>query len=79
MYPSSLKKRGTDSAAILFDAIQSAKKKIDILIADTAGRLHTQSNLMEELKKVTRVLAKIDATAPHEVMLVIDAGTGQNA
>jgi fused signal recognition particle receptor len=73
-------KTGADSAAVLFDAIQSAKaKKIDILIADTAGRLHTQSNLMEELKKVTRVLAKIDATAPHEVMLVIDAGTGQNA
>ncbi len=73
-------KTGADSAAVLFDAIQSAKaKKIDILIADTAGRLHTQSNLMEELKKVKRVLAKIDATAPHEVMLVIDAGTGQNA
>ncbi len=73
-------KTGADSAAVLFDAIQSAKaKKIDILIADTAGRLHTQANLMEELKKVTRVLAKIDTTAPHEVMLVIDAGTGQNA
>ena len=73
-------KTGADSAAVLFDAIQSAKaKKIDVLIADTAGRLHTQSNLMEELKKVKRVLAKIDATAPHEVMLVIDAGTGQNA
>ena len=73
-------KTGADSAAVLFDAIQSAKaKKIDILIADTAGRLHTQSNLMEELKKVKRVLAKIDTTAPHEVMLVIDAGTGQNA
>ncbi len=73
-------KTGADSAAVLFDAIQSAKaKKIDVLIADTAGRLHTQSNLMEELKKVKRVLAKIDTTAPHEVMLVIDAGTGQNA
>ncbi|MGM0541518.1 MAG: signal recognition particle-docking protein FtsY [Pseudomonadota bacterium] len=73
-------KTGADSAAVLYDAIQSAKaKKIDVLIADTAGRLHTQSNLMEELKKVKRVLAKIDATAPHEVMLVIDAGTGQNA
>lgn len=73
-------KTGADSAAVLFDAIQSAKaKKIDVLIADTAGRLHTQSNLMEELKKVTRVMAKVDATAPHEVMLVIDAGTGQNA
>ncbi|MCF6298991.1 MAG: signal recognition particle-docking protein FtsY [Thiomicrorhabdus sp.] len=73
-------KTGADSAAVLFDAIQSAKaKKIDVLIADTAGRLHTQSNLMEELKKVTRVMAKVDSTAPHEVMLVIDAGTGQNA
>ena len=73
-------KTGADSAAVLFDAIQSAKaKKIDVLIADTAGRLHTQSNLMEELKKVGRVMAKVDATAPHEVMLVIDAGTGQNA
>ncbi|GKT13021.1 MAG: fused signal recognition particle receptor [Thiomicrorhabdus sp.] len=73
-------KTGADSAAVLFDAIQSAKaKKIDILIADTAGRLHTQTNLMEELKKVGRVMAKIDPTAPHEVMLVIDAGTGQNA
>jgi len=73
-------KTGADSAAVLFDAIQSAKaKKIDVLIADTAGRLHTQSNLMEELKKVTRVMAKVDDTAPHEVMLVIDAGTGQNA
>lgn len=73
-------KSGADSAAVLFDAIQSATaRKIDVLIADTAGRLHTQSNLMEELKKVKRVLAKIDATAPHEVMLVIDAGTGQNA
>ena len=73
-------KTGADSAAVLFDAIQSAKaKKIDVLIADTAGRLHTQSNLMEELKKVTRVMAKVDASAPHEVMLVIDAGTGQNA
>ncbi len=73
-------KTGADSAAVLFDAIQSAKaKKIDILIADTAGRLHTQSNLMEELKKVKRVMGKVDASAPHEVMLVIDAGTGQNA
>lgn len=71
---------GADSAAVIFDAIQSAKaKQIDVLIADTAGRLHTQSNLMEELKKVKRVMAKVDATAPHEIMLVIDAGTGQNA
>jgi fused signal recognition particle receptor len=73
-------KTGADSAAVIFDAIQSAKSKnIDVLIADTAGRLHTQSNLMEELKKVKRVMAKVDETAPHEVMLVIDAGTGQNA
>ncbi|WP_319381055.1 signal recognition particle-docking protein FtsY [Thiomicrorhabdus sp.] len=73
-------KTGADSAAVIFDAVQSAKaKNIDILIADTAGRLHTQSNLMEELKKVKRVIAKVDETAPHEVMLVIDAGTGQNA
>lgn len=73
-------KTGADSAAVIFDAIQSAKaKKIDILIADTAGRLHTQSNLMEELKKVKRVIQKVDDQAPHEVMLVIDAGTGQNA
>ncbi|WP_038070717.1 signal recognition particle-docking protein FtsY [Hydrogenovibrio kuenenii] len=71
---------GADSAAVIFDAIQSATaKKIDVLIADTAGRLHTQSNLMEELKKVKRVIQKVDATAPHEVMLVLDAGTGQNA
>ena len=52
---------------------------IDVLIADTAGRLHTQSNLMEELKKVHRVMGKIDESAPHEIMLVVDAGTGQNA
>lgn len=73
-------KTGADSAAVIFDAIQSAKaKKIDVLIADTAGRLHTQSNLMEELKKVKRVIQKVDASAPHEVMLVLDSGTGQNA
>jgi len=71
---------GADSASVIFDALQAAKaRKIDILIADTAGRLHTQSNLMEELKKVKRVMAKLDASAPHEVMLVLDAGTGQNA
>jgi fused signal recognition particle receptor len=71
---------GADSAAVIFDAIQSAKaRKVDILIADTAGRLHTQSNLMEELKKVKRVMAKVDDSAPHEVMLVLDAATGQNA
>jgi fused signal recognition particle receptor len=71
---------GADSASVIFDAVESAKaKNIDILIADTAGRLHTQSNLMEELKKIKRVLSKIDSTAPQEVMLVVDAGTGQNA
>lgn len=69
-----------DSASVLFDALASAKaKNIDVLIADTAGRLHTKSNLMEELKKVLRVMQKIDPTAPHEIMLVVDAGTGQNA
>ncbi|MCX4188579.1 signal recognition particle-docking protein FtsY [Methylophaga sp. OBS4] len=71
---------GADSASVIFDALQAAKaRNIDILIADTAGRLHTQSNLMEELKKVKRVMGKIDQTAPHEIMLVLDAGTGQNA
>lgn len=73
-------KTGADSAAVIFDAIQSATaKKIDVLIADTAGRLHTQDNLMEELKKVKRVIQKVDGQAPHEVMLVLDASTGQNA
>jgi fused signal recognition particle receptor len=73
-------KTGADSASVIFDALQSAQSRnIDILIADTAGRLHTQSNLMEELKKVKRVMAKLDQQAPHEVMLVLDAGTGQNA
>lgn len=71
---------GADSASVIFDAFESARAKgIDVLIADTAGRLHTKSNLMEELKKVKRVMQKIDATAPHEIMLVVDAGTGQNA
>ena len=71
---------GADSAAVIFDAIQSAKARdIDVLIADTAGRLHTQSNLMEELKKIHRVMGRVDESAPHEVMLVIDAGTGTNA
>lgn len=71
---------GADSASVIFDAVQSAKSKgIDVLIADTAGRLHTQSNLMEELKKVKRVITKLDENAPHEVMLVLDAGIGQNA
>lgn len=72
--------QGADSASVIFDALQSAQARgVDVLIADTAGRLHTQSNLMEELKKIKRVLGKLDADAPHEVMLVVDAGTGQNA
>ena len=71
---------GADPAAVVFDALQSAKARgIDVLIADTAGRLHTQSNLMEELKKVKRVLGRLDASAPHEVLLVLDASQGQNA
>ncbi|HVL00731.1 MAG TPA: signal recognition particle-docking protein FtsY, partial [Dongiaceae bacterium] len=71
---------GADSASVIFDALQSAKAKgVDVLIADTAGRLHTKSNLMEELGKVKRVMGKLDTSAPHEVMLVLDAGTGQNA
>ena len=71
---------GADSAAVIFDALQSAKARgIDVLIADTAGRLHTQHNLMEELKKIHRVMGRIDESAPHEIMLVVDAGTGQNA
>ena len=69
-----------DSASVIFDALTSAKAKgVDVLIADTAGRLHTKTNLMEEMKKVLRVIRKIDPTAPHEIMLVVDAGTGQNA
>lgn len=71
---------GADTAAVIFDAITAAKARgCDVLIADTAGRLHTQTNLMEELKKVKRVIAKVDATAPHETLLVLDATTGQNA
>ncbi|WP_460130364.1 signal recognition particle-docking protein FtsY [Pseudomonas sp. H1_D05] len=71
---------GADSASVIFDAVQAAKaRSIDVLIADTAGRLHTKDNLMEELKKVRRVIGKLDADAPHEVLLVLDAGTGQNA
>lgn len=71
---------GADSASVIFDAVQSAKSKsIDVIIADTAGRLHNKENLMEELKKVKRVITKIDETAPHETLLVLDAGTGQNA
>ena len=71
---------GADSASVIFDAVQAAKARgVDVLIADTAGRLHTKDNLMEELKKVRRVIGKLDADAPHEVLLVLDAGTGQNA
>jgi len=71
---------GADSASVVFDALQSAiARGIDVLIADTAGRLHSKSNLMEELKKVKKVMGKLDVDAPQEVMLVIDAGTGQNA
>lgn len=71
---------GADSAAVIYDAVQSAQaKQIDVLIADTAGRLHTKANLMDELSKIKRIMKKIDAAAPHEVLLVLDAGTGQNA
>lgn len=71
---------GADSASVVFDALQAAKaRNVDVLIADTAGRLHNKSNLMEELKKVQRVLQKLDPQAPHEIILAIDAGTGQNA
>lgn len=73
-------KTGTDSASVIFDAMTSAKaRSMDVLIADTAGRLHTQSNLMQELAKITRVIKKNDETAPHETLIVIDGGTGQNA
>ena len=71
---------GADSASVIFDALQAAQSRgIDVLIADTAGRLHTKDNLMEELRKVGRVMSKLDDSAPHEVLLVLDAGTGQNA
>ncbi len=71
---------GADSASVIYDGVQSAQAKgIDVLIADTAGRLHTKSNLMDELKKIKRIMGKLDETAPHEVLLVLDAGTGQNA
>lgn len=72
--------QGADSASVIFDGLQSAQaRNIDVLIADTAGRLHTQNNLMEELEKIKRVMGKLDPSAPHETMLVLDAGTGQNA
>ena len=71
---------GADSASVIYDAVQSAQARgIDVLIADTAGRLHTKSNLMEELGKIKRIMSRLDPNAPHEVLLVLDAGTGQNA
>jgi len=73
-------KSGADSAAVIYDALQSARaRNIELLIADTAGRLHNKENLMEELHKIRRIIAKFDAHIPVEVMLVLDAGTGQNA
>jgi fused signal recognition particle receptor len=70
---------GADSAAVIFDALQAAKaRKADVLLADTAGRLHTQGHLIEELKKVKRVISRVDPTAPHEILLVLDASIGQN-
>jgi fused signal recognition particle receptor len=71
---------GADSASVIFDALQAATARgVDVLIADTAGRLHTKTGLMDELTKIARVLKKLDPQAPHEVMLVVDATTGQNA
>ena len=71
---------GADAASVIYDALQSAQsRQIDVLIVDTAGRLHTQNNLMKELEKIKRVISKLDPTAPHETMLVLDAGFGQNA
>lgn len=71
---------GADPAAVVYDAFEAARARgIDVLLADTAGRLHTQENLMDELRKVKRVLSRLDASAPHEVLLVVDGGSGQNA
>ncbi len=71
---------GSDPASVIFDAVQSGQaKNIDVVIADTAGRLHTQSNLMDELAKIKRVMTKLDPDAPHETLLIMDAGIGQNA
>ena len=71
---------GADSASVIYDALTAAKaRNVDVLIADTAGRLQSKKNLMDELSKIRRVLSKFDDSAPHEVMLVLDAGTGQNA
>ena len=73
-------KQGADSASVIYDACHSAQsKQHDIVIADTAGRLHTQDHLMQELEKIQRVIKKIDNSAPHEVLLVLDGSTGQNA
>ena len=70
---------GSDSASVIFDALQAAQARgVDVLLADTAGRLHVKANLMEELRKIVRVMQKLDASAPHEVLLVLDAATGQN-
>lgn len=78
--PVSAQGTGADPASVIFDAVQSASSKnIDVVIADTAGRLHTQTNLMDELVKIKRVVNKLDETAPHEILLVMDAGFGQNA
>jgi len=71
---------GADAASVIYDGLQAAQSRgMDVLIADTAGRLHTKTNLMDELSKIARVMKKLDPDAPHEVMLVVDAGTGQNA
>jgi fused signal recognition particle receptor len=71
---------GADPGAVVFDALQAARARgIDVMLADTAGRLHSQSHLMEELKKIRRVIQRVDPTAPHEVLLVLDANQGQNA
>lgn len=71
---------GADSASVIFDAVSAAQsRKVDVVIADTAGRLHNKSHLMDELSKVRRVMSKLDVSAPHEVLLILDAGTGQNA
>ncbi len=72
--------QGSDAASVLYDALQAAQaRKVDVMIGDTAGRLHTQGHLMDELKKIRRVMNKLDTSAPHEIWLVIDATTGQNA
>jgi fused signal recognition particle receptor len=71
---------GSDSASVIFDAVQAAQARgVDVLIADTAGRLQNKSHLMDELSKIKRIMARLDPAAPHEVLLVLDAGTGQNA